>query len=94
MSDSIEDVLTDEEMAILADESPVRLRRWDIEDPPDCHHCSRPARYALVLGRPPDGHGDRKKDVCDTCLERFYESLKPPLVARIFHSEHSDALFD
>lgn len=80
-------VLDEEELEILSDDVPPHLRRWDIDEPPHCQHCSRTATYALILGKSPDGPGHRTKDVCDVCLDRIYGSLDAPLTGRIFDAE-------
>lgn len=85
MTDLIDEVLTDREQEILADELPPHLNRWDIDDPPECHHCGRSASYALILGHS-EGVGMYKKDVCDVCLERIYGELDAPLAARIYNN--------
>lgn len=83
MTDALESVLTAQELEILADELPVHLLRYDVEEQPECDHCSRSARYSVILGHEPDERGYRKKVVCDVCLERFYSDLDTPLPARM-----------
>lgn len=80
-----EEALTNREIRILEDGVPPHLNRYDIEDPPDCEHCRRAARYALVLGRCPDQPGMYVKRVCDVCLEQRYRTLELALGPVLSH---------